>query len=214
MEANKEALESLEVNGEKALVDYVGEKSKNPAKNSAAVPKKINHKKLFVSNFPKLVTSKEVKEAFDGCSHVDMPISNTKDIRNKRRYCFVYYEEETAAQKAFENALNITLGGKKVFVTYAKDKVAAVKRKKNRKPASESPAKKQKVEAPKQKKKKGKAAEEEEEEEVEEPVKQKAKKGKAAPAKVEDEDEDDDDDDDDSDDEMEAEDDDDDDDDD
>merc|ERR1711874_290403 len=111
MEANKEALESLQVNGEEVFVDYVGTKSKNPPGDKVEVPKAINPKKLYVANFNALVTKEVIQKAFKGCSTVDMPYSK-KNIRSKRRFCFVYFEDESSAKQAFENAASINLGGK------------------------------------------------------------------------------------------------------
>jgi len=195
MEATKSELEDLKVNGEKAFVDYVGQNSKKPPKPKAAVVTNVNPKKLYVSNFTKSVTKEEIKEAFTGCSEVDLPMKS--GVRAKRRYCFVYYDEESLAKKAFENASNIKLGDRAVYVQFAKDKVAQ-KRKKTQKPSSESPAKKQKVDASAQKKK-GKATVTKDKED-EEKVKEKAKK-----ASKKEEEEDDESDDESDDDEMDAE---------
>merc|ERR1711874_276132 len=131
-------------NGEEVFVDYVGTKSKNPPGDKVEVPKAINPKKLYVANFNALVTKEVIQKAFKGCSTVDMPYGK-KNIRSKRRFCFVYYEDESSAKQAFENAASINLGGKVPYVTYAKDKVPNKRKKKQ--PASAPPTKKQKVEA-------------------------------------------------------------------
>jgi len=149
LEEIKSQIEQMQTAGEKAVVDYMGDKGKFALQNQEM---KINPNKLFISNLPKSTTPLQVKSLFEKCSKVTIPKSK---LAGGKSYGFIFFDDESDAKSAFESGQNIKIGGVDVTVVFSKVKTHETLKSSEKRPlpqdnenenqVDESPSKKQNI---------------------------------------------------------------------
>lgn len=76
-------------------------------------------KTVFVKNLPYDVTEEVVKEAFRFCGKIaTVRLAVWQHTQHQKGFCYVEFEQESAAEIAVKKQGEITVGGRRVYVDY------------------------------------------------------------------------------------------------